>query len=82
MPIRLPAMDSFVPRDRILFEPDMRHCAVWVEGNTLHVLWSRVGDAPESILYSRVRYCPPGTGMTGGYRGSGSHAARATLGGQ
>lgn len=45
---------GFVPRDRILFEPDMRHCAVWVEGNTLHVLWSRVGDAPESILYSRV----------------------------
>lgn len=45
---------GFQPRDRLLFEPDMRHAGVWVEGSLLQVLWSRVGDAPESILYSRV----------------------------
>lgn len=45
---------GFAPRDRTLFEPDMRHAGIWVEGDTLHVLWSRVGDAPESLLYSRV----------------------------
>ena len=45
---------GFTPRDRLLFDPDMRHAAVWVEGSLLHVLWSRVGDAPEVLLYSRV----------------------------
>jgi hypothetical protein len=45
---------GFKPRDSALFEPDMRHAGVWVEGEILHVLWSRVGDAPEGILYSRV----------------------------
>jgi hypothetical protein len=45
---------GFVPRDRLLFEPDMRHAAVWVEGSILNVFWSRVGDVPEAILYSRV----------------------------
>jgi hypothetical protein len=48
----------FQPRARLLFEPDMRHAAVWVEGNMLNVLWSRVGDVPEAILYSRVDMAP------------------------
>lgn len=37
-----------------LFEPNMRHSAVLVEDDTLHVLWSRVTDCPESILYSTI----------------------------
>lgn len=38
-----------------LFEPAMRHGAVTVRRDTLHVFWTRVGDAPESILHSTVR---------------------------
>lgn len=41
-----------------LFEPAMRHCAVAVRGETLHVLWTRVGDAPESILHSTIDLRP------------------------
>jgi hypothetical protein len=37
-----------------LFEPAMRHAAVRVRGEQLHVLWTRVGDAPESILWSTI----------------------------
>lgn len=39
----------------MLFEPNMRHAALWVEGDTLHVLWTRVGDSPESILHTPVQ---------------------------
>ncbi len=38
-----------------LFEPAMRHAAVAVRGDGLHVFWTRVGDAPESILHSTVQ---------------------------
>jgi len=34
--------------------PGMRHPAVWVEHDRLHVFFSRVGDAPERILVSTV----------------------------
>ena len=37
-----------------LFQPEMRHSAVAVRGDTLHVLWTRVGDTPESILHSTI----------------------------
>lgn len=37
-----------------LFQPEMRHSAVVVRDGVLHVLWTRVGDAPESILWSRI----------------------------
>jgi hypothetical protein len=37
-----------------LFQPEMRHSAVTVRGDTLHVFWTRVGDAPESILHSTI----------------------------
>lgn len=49
---------GFEPRDRILFDYNMRHNAVWIEGDTLHVIWSRVGDAPERLLYSQVDLSP------------------------
>lgn len=37
-----------------LFTRDMRHSAVLKRGEILHVFWSRVGDAPESILHSTI----------------------------
>lgn len=44
---------GFIPGPR-LFSADMRHTAVWVEGHWLHVIYSNRGDAPESLLYSRI----------------------------
>ena len=38
----------------VLFCPEMRHAAVRCAGGALDVFWSRVGDAPERILHSRV----------------------------
>ncbi len=37
-----------------LFGPTMRHAAVLVRDDVLHVFWSRVGDAPERILRSTI----------------------------
>lgn len=37
-----------------LFVPNMRHSALIVRDNTLYVFWTRVGDAPESILLSTI----------------------------
>ncbi len=37
-----------------LFEGTMRHSAVMVRGNTLFVFWTRVGDAPETIMLSTI----------------------------
>ena len=39
----------------VLFCPEMRHAAVRYREDALDVFWSRVGDAPERILHSRVR---------------------------
>ena len=39
----------------VLFCPEMRHAAVRHAGDVLDVFWSRVGDAPERILHSRIR---------------------------
>lgn len=41
-----------------LFGPNMRHSAVLVRGDTLHVFWTRVGDAPERILLSTIELTP------------------------
>ena len=38
----------------LLFGPNMRHSAVIVRDNFLYVFWTRVGDAPESILLSTI----------------------------
>ena len=38
----------------LLFNPDMRHAAVLVRGDTLFVFWTQVGHAPERILLSTV----------------------------
>ena len=39
----------------VLFRPEMRHAAVRLADDVLDVFWSRVGDAPECILHSRIR---------------------------
>jgi hypothetical protein len=44
---------SFEP-GAILFNPNMRHAALLKRDATLFVFWTRVGDAPESILLSRI----------------------------
>jgi hypothetical protein len=41
-----------------LFAPDQRHSALLVRGDTLHVFWTRVGDAPERIYVSTVDLRP------------------------
>ena len=38
----------------LLFNPNMRHSAVLLRGDTLHVFWTQVGDVPERILHSTV----------------------------
>lgn len=43
-------------------EPLQRHSALLLRGDTLHVFWTRVGDAPESILASTVDLAGPWTG--------------------
>lgn len=42
-----------------LFQPEMRHSALLLEGDQLHVFWSRVGDAPEVLLRSRIDLSGP-----------------------
>lgn len=49
----------YQPRGEILFEPDMRHAGLLLEDDTLYVFWSRVGDAPERILLSKVDLSDP-----------------------
>ncbi|WP_105426769.1 hypothetical protein [Neorhizobium tomejilense] len=39
----------------MLFTRHMRHSAVWIENNVLHVVYSNRGDAPECLLYAQVR---------------------------
>lgn len=41
-------------RGPCLFNPDMRHSALLKRDDTLHVFWTQVGDAPESILHSTI----------------------------
>ena len=46
-------MHGFEPGP-ILFNPDMRHSAVMKRSGELWVFWTRVGEAPERILLSRI----------------------------
>ena len=38
----------------MLFNPNMRHSAVWKRGDQLLVFWTQVGEAPERVLLSRI----------------------------
>ena len=48
-------------RGPTLFTPDMRHAAVKVDGHTLLVFYSAVGDSPEKILLSSIDLSRPWT---------------------
>lgn len=52
----LRSADGFAPFETgpRLFERDQRHSALLKRGETLHVFWTRVGDAPERIYASTV----------------------------
>ena len=51
---RCASMTSGFEEGPRLFNPNMRHAAVLVRGETLLVFWTQVGDAPERILLSTV----------------------------
>ena len=51
-------LGPYQPRDRSLFEPDIRHAALLLEADSLMVAWSRVGEAPEKILLSQIDLLP------------------------
>jgi hypothetical protein len=61
-------MTDFVPGP-VLFTPRQRHTALLLQGDTLHVFWTRVTDAPERILASRVRL----SGDWRAWRAEGEH---------
>ena len=43
----------------LLFNPDMRHCALLKRGSRLYVFWTQVGHAPERILLSLIDLSKP-----------------------
>ena len=45
----------------VLFSPNMRHSALKLDGTTLKVFYSDVGDAPERILLSTIELTPDWT---------------------
>lgn len=45
----------------MLFNPNMRHCALLKRGQRLLVFWTQVGDAPERILLSEIDLSKPWT---------------------
>ena len=47
-------ISEFEESDNLLFPSTMRHSAVWKRGDILYVFWTRVGDAPEHILLSKI----------------------------
>jgi hypothetical protein len=42
-------------RGPLLFNPNMRHSAVFILNSTLQVFWTEVGNTPETILYSTIK---------------------------
>lgn len=47
-------LSEFKVRHRWLFDTDVRHSALWKKDNDLYIFYSKVGDAPEQILYTKV----------------------------
>ena len=45
----------------LLFNPNMRHCALLKREDTLNVFWTQVGEAPERILLSTIDLTVPWT---------------------
>ncbi len=51
-------LSKFETRPRLMFGANMRHCALLRRGTLLYVFFTRVGDAPERILCSKVDISP------------------------
>lgn len=47
-------LTDFEIRNRWLFDTNVRHSALYLHNEILYVFYSKVGDAPEQILYSKV----------------------------
>lgn len=47
-------LSGFHVRRKPLFDPSIRHAALWIVGHELRVFYTRVGDAPERILCSTI----------------------------
>lgn len=47
-------LDNFKVRKRWLFGTNVRHSSLLQEGNMLYIFFTKVGDAPERILYSQM----------------------------
>ena len=45
---------DFEVRKRWLFDVDVRHSGLYRKDNDLYIFYSRVGDDPERILYTKV----------------------------
>ncbi|MDA1315351.1 MAG: hypothetical protein O2968_18635 [Acidobacteria bacterium] len=43
----------------LLFNPEMRHCALLKRGDVLYVFWTQVGHVPERILLSTIDLAVP-----------------------
>jgi hypothetical protein len=54
------------------FDPAHRHAGLLLRGDTLHVVWTRIGDAPERILHSTID-------LRGDWRGWRARGARELL---
>lgn len=47
-------LSGFKVRNQWLFDTDIRHSAIHKKGNSLYIFFSRVGDTPEQILFTKV----------------------------
>lgn len=47
-------LTNFKCRTRWIFDTDVRHSGLWKNGDDLYVFYTKVGDAPERILYTKI----------------------------
>jgi len=47
-------LNGFKVRNQWLFDTDVRHSAIYKKENDLYLFFSKVGDVPEQILYTKV----------------------------
>ena len=52
-------LTNFEVRQRWLLETDVRHAGLYLKGTNLHLFYTRVGDEPERILYTKVDVSSP-----------------------
>ena len=52
-------LSGFKVRNQWLFETNVRHSAIYKKDDELYLFFSRVGDAPEQILYTKLDISSP-----------------------